>query len=207
MFKFVLDTLISGGPVMLPMAAVSLIAWTLIIEKYFLLLKENTNAGKFSDDIICLLRNKKKKQAQDLCLSSGKIIPSAALTILRSGSGDKQKLLNRMSQIFHERYPSLEKNLSSIAVLGQIAPLLGLLGTVGGMISVFSVIKLHGAGDPQLLAKGISEALLSTQAGLFVAIPILFFHSYLTGKTDDIMNGLEKSLMKIINFISEGKNE
>ncbi|MCD6311348.1 MAG: MotA/TolQ/ExbB proton channel family protein [Elusimicrobia bacterium] len=207
MFKAVLDTLICGGPVMVPMVAVSLTAWVLIIEKYFLLKKENTNPNKFSDDIICLLKNKKKKQAQDLCLSDGKIIPSAALTILRSGGGDKQKLLNKMSQVFHEQYPPLEKNLPVIAVLGQIAPLLGLLGTVGGMISVFSVIKLHGAGDPQLLAKGISEALLSTQAGLFVAIPILFLHSYLSGKTDDIMNGLEKSMMKIINFISEGKNE
>ncbi|MDO9513227.1 MAG: MotA/TolQ/ExbB proton channel family protein [Elusimicrobiota bacterium] len=192
---------------MIPLAAVSLIAWILIIEKYFLLKKENTNPNKFSDDIIYLLKNKKKKQAQDLCLSNKKIIPSAALTILRSESENKQKLLNKMSQIFHEQYPTLEKNISTIAVLGQVAPLLGLLGTVGGMVSVFNAIKLYGAGDPQLFAKGISEALLSTQAGLFVAIPILFFHSYLTGKTDDIMNGLEKSLMRIINFISEGKNE
>jgi len=207
MFKAVLDTLICGGPVMIPLAVVSLTAWALIIEKYFLLKKENMNSNKFSDDIIYLLKNKKKKQAQDLCLSGAKIIPSAALIILRDDSRDKQKLLNKMSQIFHEQYPALEKNLPAIAVLGQIAPLLGLLGTVGGMISVFNVIKLHGAGDPQLLARGISEALLTTQAGLFVAIPILFLHSYLTGKTDDIMNGLEKSLLKLINFISEGKNE
>ena len=85
--------------------------------------------------------------------------------------------------------------------MATTAPLLGLLGTVSGMINTFRVITYHGGGDPRLLAGGISEALITTEAGLIIAVPALLLHNYLSNKADKIASDMERNAVKFVNSL------
>lgn len=96
---------------------------------------------------------------------------------------------------------SLERFLSTLGTIASITPLLGLLGTVIGMIKVFAVITTHGVGDASVLAEGISEALLTTAAGLSVAIPTLMFHRYFRARVDELVMTMEQEALKMVEVI------
>jgi len=95
--------------------------------------------------------------------------------------------------------PRLESKLSILSVGAAIAPLLGLLGTVTGMIHTFRLISIFGSGDARMLSGGISEALVTTEAGLMVAIPLLLLHAVLVRRVRTITDGLEKDALAILN--------
>ena len=101
--------------------------------------------------------------------------------------------------MFAQETPSLEKGLSTISVMATTAPLLGLLGTVMGMIQLFEVITLHGTSDPKLLAGGISVALVTTEAGLMVAIPLQLLHTFLSNRADRLTAKLESAGLAVLN--------
>jgi biopolymer transport protein ExbB len=100
-------------------------------------------------------------------------------------------------QVIHE----LERYLNTLGTIASITPLLGLLGTVIGMIKVFTAITTAGVGDPSVLAGGISEALLTTAAGLAVAIPALIFHRYLSGKVNMLVLSMEEEALKMVEVM------
>jgi biopolymer transport protein ExbB len=95
----------------------------------------------------------------------------------------------------------LERYLNTLGTIAAIAPLLGLLGTVVGMIKVFAQIMAQGTGNASALAGGISEALITTAAGLAVAIPALTMHRYFTGRIDAIVVGLEQETIKLMDAL------
>ena len=96
---------------------------------------------------------------------------------------------------------SLDRFLNTLGTISSITPLLGLLGTVIGMIKVFTVITSQGIGDPSVLSEGISEALLTTAAGLSVAIPSLMFYRYFRGKVDDLVVTMEQEALKMVEVM------
>lgn len=104
-----------------------------------------------------------------------------------------------IEEVFAAESPSIEKRLSSISVMASTAPLLGLLGTVMGMIELFEVITMHGTSDPKLLAGGISIALITTQAGLMVAIPLQLLHTFLSNRADQLIGKMEKIGLTLLN--------
>jgi biopolymer transport protein ExbB len=104
--------------------------------------------------------------------------------------------------ILHE-LPGLERFLSVIGILAGVAPLLGLLGTVTGMIATFNAITVFGSGEPRLMAGGISEALLTTAAGLIIAIPILFVHSIIASRVEGLIADMERFSATLINLINK----
>ncbi len=106
-------------------------------------------------------------------------------------------------QVVHE----LETYLNALGTIASISPLLGLLGTVIGMIKVFSAIMLHGVGDPGVLAGGISEALITTAAGLTVAIPSLIFHRYFERLVDDYVVKMEEESLRLIDIMHGDREE
>ena len=204
MFKFILETIVSGGPVMLPIIVLSVVIWVLIIKKQSKLKKEeNINADIFTEKTIKLLLEKKKKEAISLCSVTPGIVSKTIKMLLCSKIKKKEFLLKSVQEVLLSEYPKLEQHLSTIGTLAQSAPLLGLLGTVAGMVTTFTAITLHGTGDPQSLAKGISEALITTQSGLIVAIPALLFYHHLTRKVENIMSSLEKNIIKLINILTK----
>ena len=102
--------------------------------------------------------------------------------------------------ILHE-LPRLQRGLALLAVFGAVAPLLGLLGTVTGMIDTFRVITLFGTSDPKLMSGGISEALVTTEVGLAVAIPIMLLHTFLSRRVDHVIGDMEENDVHMTNII------
>ena len=96
--------------------------------------------------------------------------------------------------------PLLEKNMWILSMVAHATPLIGLLGTVTGMIKAFQAVSIHGTGDASVLAGGISEALFTTAGGLFVAIPALILYNYFNKKIDNIITDMEKGSTEVINY-------
>jgi biopolymer transport protein ExbB len=109
----------------------------------------------------------------------------------------KETIEDTGRQVVHE----LERYLNTLGTIAAASPLLGLLGTVFGMIKVFSAITVHGVGNPSILAGGISQALITTAAGLSVAIPALIFHRYFRGKVDALVLKMEEEALKIVDVM------
>lgn len=110
---------------------------------------------------------------------------------------NKEELAEHLNIQLAEIMPKLEGTLPTIAIIGSLLPMLGLLGTVTGMIEVFQVIALHGTGDPQEMAGGISQALLTTASGLIIAIPVIFAHHILVRKLRLVLATTEQSMHQV----------
>ena len=114
----------------------------------------------------------------------------------------RESIQEAASHVIHE----LERYLNTLGTIAAVAPLLGLLGTVVGMIKVFAEIMAQGTGNASALAGGISEALITTAAGLSVAIPALVMHRYLTGRIDGIVIELEQETIKLVDALHSEEN-
>jgi len=114
-------------------------------------------------------------------------------------ASNQEDLTKQINTLLSELMPRLDGLLPTIAVIGTLLPMLGLLGTVTGMINVFEVIALHGTGNPQEMAFGISQALLTTASGLVIAIPVIFFHHLLVQRLQKLLAITEQSLLVVIN--------
>lgn len=129
-------------------------------------------------------------------LSSGDLKSGSPLyeinAIISDNSLDQEKLENKIEAVLSNVEPVYEKNLSTVKLLAAVAPLLGLLGTVIGMIETFQAITLFGTGDPKLMADGISQALVTTMLGLITAVPLLFMHNQLDTRSREIIQIIEE---------------
>ena len=111
----------------------------------------------------------------------------------------------RLDEAIIEQTPRLERGLSTLGILAAMAPLLGLLGTVIGMIQTFQSITLFGAGDPRIMSDGISQALVTTQLGLIVAIPIILLHTLLSNRSNRLLHVLEEQSAGMISMMADRK--
>jgi biopolymer transport protein ExbB len=194
-----------GGIVLLIIMLFSVAATYLIIRKWLYYNKIQKETKRFTPDLLKMVRTGDMDKAKSLCNESHGImsrIMSAGLPNLKIGKEDIERYIH---EIVLDEMPLLEKSLSTIAVIATMLPMLGLLGTVTGMISTFDVIAMRGTGDPNALAAGISEALITTEAGLITALPILFFHNQLSNRFELIVSEIEKNIMKFLNLVSSDK--
>jgi biopolymer transport protein ExbB len=189
-----------GGLVMWPLFSVGVFAFYLIIFKLFLLYRiQRTGRTTTISHLMTHYLNKER----DLSKSPNSHSPINRLI----HEGARLIQLNVNESTFKEtlqmRYETerskLDNGMSFIATLGEIMPMLGLLGTVSGMIHVFEAITAQGTGDAQVLAGGISEALLTTQVGLAMAIPTLFSHTALLNQIDNIASQLKSAGEIVLN--------
>jgi len=120
----------------------------------------------------------------------------------QSLAGNLENLELVLDEAITQEVPKLEKGLSMIKLLAGVAPLLGLLGTVTGMIATFQTISLFGTGDPKLMASGISQALVTTMLGLMVAIPLLFLHSLLASRSRTLVQILDEQSAGLVSRIA-----
>lgn len=114
---------------------------------------------------------------------------------------------NSLQEAILKEIPPLERFLSTLGMLAAIAPILGLLGTVTGMIDTFFVITQHGTGDPRLMSDGISVALVTTMLGLSVAIPIMLAHTLLSRSVDNRIAQMEEKAVALINIVERSQDE
>jgi biopolymer transport protein ExbB len=147
-----------------------------------------------------LLLTGKKMQAQldDTETHEDNPLGRVLLAAEKNASEDTETLELILDEAITQEVPMLEKGLPLIKLLAAVAPLLGLLGTVTGMISTFQSISLFGTGDPKLMASGISQALVTTMLGLCVAIPLLFLHSLMVARSRVLVQILDEQTAGII---------
>ncbi|MEE4331036.1 MAG: MotA/TolQ/ExbB proton channel family protein, partial [Wenzhouxiangella sp.] len=132
----------------------------------------------------------------------GRVLAAALDNRDRAREVIKEAVEDTGRHVVHE----LERFLNTLGTLAGITPLLGLLGTVVGMIKVFSAIMVHGVGDPNELAGGISEALITTAAGLTVAIPSYFFYRYFRGRVRAFVLEMEQQALMLMQAIEKGQH-
>ena len=196
-----LEQIKKGGIVMVPILGLGVVCVVLVIWKFISLSTLRTEVGPALDKILALLRGDKSDQAEELARSLGEPLSPVIL------EGIEHRLAPRehIEEIMHERIageiPMLEQHLSVLAVSAAAAPLLGLLGTVTGMMHTFKLITIFGTGEARLMSGGISEALITTQYGLMIAVPTLLAHAYLSRRVRRIIGALEQTAIGFINGI------
>ena len=202
-----IDLLVAGGWVMPLIVACSVVALSISIERYIALDRSKVAPPHL---LASVWRDLKQGElnAQKLAQlrTNSPLGAILAAGIANRGQGRevmKESMSEAASHVVHD----LEKYLNSLGTVAAIAPLLGLLGTVVGMIDVFTQITTVGTGNANALAGGISEALLTTAAGLIVAIPALVMHRYYTGLIDTIVVDLEREAIKLVDAIHNGAGQ
>lgn len=195
---------VEGGMMMWLLGALSILGLGTILERTAYFLKnERDLKSNFKDEIIRLVRKGEEEDAIKLCERTNNSVSRTVKSILLAYRYEndlyesKEKLMKEKAL---EQIENLEKRLSILGIVSYISPMAGLLGTVLGMIKSFKAIALQGAGDPNVVANGISEALITTAAGLLIAIPAIIAYNLFNRKADKIMMEIEKTSTALINI-------
>lgn len=192
----------AGGWLMLPIIACSIVAAAIILERLWTLQSKRVSPANLVAEVHKWVGNDQldPKRLQQLHQSSplGQILATGLAN--RGATRDivKERIEDAGRHVVHE----LERYLSPLGTIAAISPLLGLLGTVVGMIRVFAAITANGVGNPGVLAGGISEALITTAAGLSVAIPALIGYRYLRSRVDSLVVHMEKETIRFLESIT-----
>ena len=180
----IMSILLRGGWVLLPLFLIGWLGWFLMFERYgyYLMLKGRSTSTFFKileeqGEEAAFAKLRKRRFGYFLALAE---------CVRQHREEGPVAVRNAMKATRHRLDVSLAKSLKTIVTCASIAPLLGLLGTVSGMVHTFETIQKFGFGNPVLLADGISEALLTTQAGLLVAFPLMLVYNYLERRVDSI---------------------
>ncbi len=201
-----LELVQAGGWLMYPIILCSIIAAAIIAERLWTLQTRKVIPDKLMTGIWNLLSKDQLTENHINEIEKGSPLGRvlAAGLINRHLSRDlvRESIEETGRFVTHE----MEHFLNTLGTISTITPLLGLLGTVIGMIKVFTAITTVGVGDPATLAGGISEALLTTAAGLSVAIPSLIFHRFLKRKVDELVVGMEQEAMKLVEVLHGERN-
>jgi biopolymer transport protein ExbB len=190
-----------GGLVMYPLILAALLGLVLSLERLIILMRKSTDPGKLMARLKPYLDKESWQQALKLCDRSKTSLSRVLCGIIHQAGKPREFAEKAMRESMLKEVPLLEKRMILIAAIGGSAPLMGLLGTVSGMISLFKVITDVGTNDPRILAGGISEALITTQTGLIIAIPILLIHGYLSDRMERIQNDITANGMEVMNKI------
>lgn len=202
-----------GGWVMIPLVLCSLIAVAIIVEKLIWGLRLSKILPKtLAVDIQILASQKKYQEIMGVCRASDSSLARIVRAIITKASTANCATSTKLQKELNEVAISagrvertlIQKYLGALGTIAAISPLLGLLGTVSGMIQTFAVINVHGVGNAGALSGGIAEALITTATGLTIAIPAVVFHRYLTHRARTLISDLEHLSERLIeNLVSD----
>jgi len=198
---------LAGGPVMWPILLCSVFAFAIIIAKWWQLYKIEINTQEFLKNILDKMKRHETKEALQICDNT----KSPIANILKAGilkyDRPRPQIIEAIEDASLYEIPRIEKNLTALATIAHISTLLGLLGTVTGMVRCFQTIQAKATSfhpvSPGDLAGGIWEALLTTVAGLIVAIPTFVFYNYLVSRINHFILEMEKASTELVNFLTE----
>ena len=192
---------------MVPIILCSVISVAIIIERLWTLKKDNVAPADLVVDIEHSLEQHQltEDRLEELEHSSylGRILVAGLCVSNQTPAEIRRSIEEAGRHVVHE----LEKYLNALGTIAAITPLLGLLGTVIGMIKVFAAITAVGVGNPQILAGGISEALITTAAGLSVGIPSLMFHRFFKGKINELTVDMEQHALRLLNLMERSRKQ
>jgi biopolymer transport protein ExbB len=204
------EQLRAGGPIVYPILAIAVAALVIVINKIVFLGKVRRNTGKYMTRVNRLAAEGNWKECEAI-VRRHKGEHSPVNHVIEAGltarCEDRETQESILQEAILREIPRLERGLSPLAIFGAVAPLLGLLGTVTGMIETFRVITLFGTGDPKLMSGGISEALVTTELGLAVAIPIMLLHTFLQRRVDHIIGEMEEKAVSLTNIMQKERRQ
>ena len=189
-----------GGAVMWVILVVSVYGGALVFERW-LKYGSAERATKAHLEIVSSVTTLTEEDVAKMkeTAATGRI----AKTVWESRNLDRESVAEKARTRFMTEGGHIEKRLGGVAVIASLLPMIGLLGTVVGMITAFNAIALHGTGDPKILADGISQALLTTEAGLITSIPLMYLHHILSDKADLLTRRLDAFTMHILHIYPE----
>lgn len=203
---YVFENLQAGGLVMIPILACAVIAAAAMLERLWTLSRARVVPSAFAVEMVDLVRQRRWSDALTLCRKRDIAIGRILHVAVEARHEPRALMKERVEEIGRREAAELERFTPVLGTIAAISPLLGLLGTVGGMIRTFNAIEQQGV-DISFLAGGISEALITTFAGLFVGIPALVANRYVLARLDGLVMELEEVSLGIVNLLSSDTSE
>lgn len=195
----------AGGWVMIPIILCSIVATAIIAERFWSLQKRHIVPKGLVSQVWKWVKEGRLDKQRLAALRShsalGKILAAGLANIHHDREMMKASFEEASNQVIHD----MERYLNTLGTIAEISPLLGLLGTVTGIIRMFAVIGEVGLGNPMVLSGGLSEALITTAAGLVVAIPAFIFYRYFHGLINELVLSLEQEAIKMLDILHSGR--
>jgi biopolymer transport protein ExbB len=187
-----------SGPVFYPLALCSLIAMAVTIERLFALRRSRILPRQIIDLIEAIQPGKDLSLAVEICRRNPGVLSDVMRVGLENADQEWERMRDAVIDAGRQETPAIERHLFWLQTVAQASPLLGLLGTVFGMIQMFSSVALAGLGDAQVLSHGISVAMFSTAEGLCIGIPALVAYNYLTSRSEHMIAEIEACASRMV---------
>ncbi len=197
------ELIVKGGIFMYPIIFCSIVALAIFLERLWVLRKRLIIPEEFIRKVEELLRKQKLSEAIFLCQSNNSSIAKIFLAGLKSSHKGMWLVKEAIEERGSREAVVLEKHVAILSTIANLTPLLGLLGTVSGMIKTFNAISVQGIGNPAPLAGGIAEALITTATGLCVAIPTLVAYRYLKDKASNLIFEMEENSIRLVDLMEK----
>jgi biopolymer transport protein ExbB len=198
----VFELIKAGGWVMWPLILCSIAAMAIIGERLWSLQRKLILPPSLLDEVRGLLQRKELDAAKLEALREGSPLGRILAAGLANRMHGREIMKEAVEDAGRHTVPMLERYLNALGTIAAIAPFLGLLGTVMGMISMFAGISARGLGDPSVVAAGISEALIAAATGLAIAIPSLMFYRYLRSHVDELLVEMEQEAIRLVEIVT-----
>lgn len=195
------ELFLKGGILMYPIALGSIIAVGIFLERIWVLRRRRVLPRDFLIEVEDLVMRRKRPEAINLCKRDNSSIAHVIRVGIENYGKKRDVIKEKIEEVGRREAASLERYINVIGTIASVSPLLGLLGTVSGMIKSFNIISIQGVADPASLAGGISEALITTAAGLVVAIPTFVIYRYLMNKADALILEMEENSIKMVDLV------
>ncbi len=196
-----IDILYAGGPVMIPLVALSLAAVAIVVERLWVLRRGRFLRQEVLNTLSNLLAQREYGAALEFCRRHPGPFTELVAALVENREAPYDELREILEDTGRHQLSGLQRGLGALATIVSGAPLLGLLGTVVGMIEVFTVVASAGTQVAEQLSAGIAQALITTAAGLIIAIPTLFVHSYLEARAVGILEEIERQLLDYMHLV------
>jgi biopolymer transport protein ExbB len=203
----VIDLVVRGGIFMYPIIFCSIVALAVFLERLWVLRRKSILPPEFIRNVEDLIRKQKIADALFLCQGDASSIAKIFFAGLKNAGRGMWLVKESIEERGGREAAMLEKHSAILSTIANLAPLLGLLGTVSGMIKTFNVISVQGVGNPAPLAGGIAEALITTAAGLTIAIPTLVCHRIVRDKAGSLIFEMEENSIRIIELMEKSTNQ
>lgn len=193
----------NGGPIMVPIGLASVVGFAVFLERALALRRGRIVPSDFSREVVELLRQGRPADALTAARKREAAAARVAAIAIEARGQPRRVIKERLEEVGRREAADLERNAPIIGTVASVSPLMGLLGTVWGMIQTFEVIQTQGVGVVGSLAGGISQALITTMAGLSVGIPALIAYRWVLARVDALVLELEEVGLEVLDLVAE----